>query len=146
MEPAGIEPASDEVLPGLLRAQSAVGVARSWPSRRRAANPDPAGLMSASRPPARVTPSGYLADATIRGDSDLGVTDSITDQAARAKSVRLDSALIGLQRAFDEMTLHPRPASPDATHTVETDRPQGGDSSMRLSITTAGGGREARRS
>ena len=79
--------------------------------------------MSASRPPTRVMPSGYLDDARVRDDSIPGLTDSITDQAARAKSVRLDSALIGLQRAFDEMTLHPRPASPVATHIVETDRP-----------------------
>ena len=97
---AGIEPASDAVLSGLLRAQFALGVTRPWLSRKQAANPGPAGLRSPPRPPARVVDIGYLIDARIRGDSIPGLTDSFTDQAARAKSVRLDSALVGLQRAF----------------------------------------------
>ncbi len=45
-------------------------------------------------------------------------------QAARAKSVRLELAPIGLQRVVNEMTLHPRPASLRQTITVETDHPR----------------------
>ena len=44
-------------------------------------------------------------------------------QAARAKSVRLLLAPIGLKQSVNEMTAHPRPASTESTTVVETDHP-----------------------
>ena len=77
MEMGGIEPPSDVVLSGLLRAQFASDfLGPSHPANR--------WLIRAQSSKVPFTPmteansSGYLNDARIRGDSNPGLTDCLT--------------------------------------------------------------------
>ena len=65
------------------------------------------------------------SDARFRDESAPGLTDSVLAYAARAKSLRLLSAVIFAQVSwFTRSSRLPRPASPASTTKVETVHPQ----------------------
>src|SRR5699024_11769638 len=82
--------------------------------------------------PIHVFDARSLADSVIKAEIEPRPTDFGLAQAARAKSVRLESAPIGFARGVHEMTVHPRPASPEGPATVETDHPHGGSGHVTL--------------
>ena len=86
VEVAGIEPASFDASPGLLRAQSACLYSAPPIMQTSRCDGPSRCLLSRARPrPARTV--SHLADARIRADDEPGLTDSPSYcQAARAKS------------------------------------------------------------
>ena len=101
-----------------------VGVYRPWLSCRQAASPGLAGFRSLLLPPAGATDSGYLIDARIRDDSIPGLTDSFAVSGSESEVSALRFGTYWVAEDVYEMTLHSRPASPAATHIVETDHPR----------------------
>ncbi len=91
VEMAGIEPASDDIEPGLLRAHSAPGFLGPHPPRRRSGDRAqlPCGVLVV--PATRTTSGSSLGDARIRVGSIPGLTDLLTPrrrERSRCSSVR----------------------------------------------------------
>ena len=71
----------------------------------------------------KATSSGSLADARNRGESYLGLTEFGTRSGGEGELGALGIGTYWFAESVDEMTLHPRPASPETTTIVETDHP-----------------------
>ena len=122
VEVAGIEPASDGVKPGLLRAQPVSAFLS--PGDHTGKSPSRAqSLFSVPSGPATgPLGSGLLVDASHRAEGIPGLTEFSLAQAARVSSVLLTSAPIVCDEVY-EITSPSRPASPGSTSTVETCHP-----------------------
>ena len=122
VEVAGIEPASDDVEPGLLRAQSAAAFLGPHDHADKIVD----GLSQLKVPVTsltKVTSSGSLDDASYRVESYLGLTDFRARSGGEGEVGALSIGTYGFARSVHEITVRPRPASPGSTITVETDHP-----------------------
>ena len=122
VELQGIEPWSGDIFPGLLRAQSAT----DFLGPRACADSFADGLSHLGCPTDLSDPGQQLSsldDASYRVESDPGLTDFRARSGGEGEVV---ARVIGNYRFADivnEISLHPRPASPRSTTTVETDQP-----------------------
>src|SRR5450830_1513842 len=71
----------------------------------------------------RTTSSGSLADARDRVESYLGLTDFRTRSSGECEVGAVCIGTYWFAGSVDEITPHPRPASPGSTTIVETDHP-----------------------
>ena len=71
----------------------------------------------------RTRTASPLTDAGYRTEGTSGPTDLLSPQAARAKSARLELALIGSDDRLMRRRRLPQPASPGSTYEVETSHP-----------------------
>src|SRR5690606_38373374 len=67
--------------------------------------------------------SGSLDDARTRVESTPGLTDFRTRSGGECEVGALGIGTYWFARSVNEITLHPRPASPGTTTIVETDHP-----------------------
>lgn len=114
VEVGGVEPPSSEGEPGLLRAQLTRRFSRLLPSRQHVVA-KPSSSEVPSRPWNPGGSASLLYEARNRTEGYVRADPSVTAQAARAKSARVLSAVIGFPRRVNEMSLDPRPASPGTT-------------------------------
>ena len=114
VEVGGVEPPSSEGEPGLLRAQLTRRFSRLLPSRQHVVA-KPSSSKVPSRPWNPGGSASLLYEASNRTEGYVRADPSVTAQAARAKSARELSAVIGFPRIVNEMSLDPRPASPGTT-------------------------------
>lgn len=123
VEVGGIEPPSAGTSSGLLRAQSAERSARPRRSRELVAD-GPSCVKLPASPATWLTGSGFLNDARHRSGSYFGLTDYATRLGSESE---IGAVLFGtyyFTEGVNEITLHSRPASPDAMTGVETDHPR----------------------
>src|SRR5699024_11640631 len=74
-------------------------------------------------PVTRTVSSGSLADARNRDESYPGLTDFEARSGGEGEVGALVIGTYWFAKSVNEMTLHPRPASPGSTIVVETDHP-----------------------
>jgi len=122
VELRGIEPRSGGAFSGLLRAQSALEFLGPRASADTFAD-RPSRLKVPLVPSTRTSSSGTLDDASYRVERSPGLTDFEARLSSEGEVVARRFGNYWFEGIVNEISPHPRPASPEATTTVETDQP-----------------------